>query len=894
MRYFVMLLFVVLFSFNQAIGQLEKVYYQVDEKMFVMGTGEGDSYNNQAILNLVVQCAGQPAKITYAYKEHKEITLNNQSHEVQVAVGNFLLVDDYVYKTFDINNYLLPEKISYKLEIKADGNPVQVFSDDLATFKSGKNIVKKMLPVIEGGNIEIVFSSLRFDFEEKQVKKLTEYIETIDKYYDADAQLALIYAEISALPIDSIELLQKHLQLFKKNEEAFKEIKSQRFASKLHLAAHDPLKIISRLGMVSEKNKELRKKVELSMGEMYRTYYLKGIQLLEANNRAGAKARFMESYELKPDYAPTRYELTYIKYIENGEKEILLDITEIVNTLSLDNDTRYNCYQLAEKIVLRYISSAKQYIKELQPQLAKPLLDTCDVYTQKIDGFRKFPELNEVKTQYYQSLFEFIIHQGEIQLEAQALNESLVLADSAYRFKGKYNGFSFETEKLGKLLFKLYVGNLEKADEAIQDKSADLALQYCSQVQGICKKYPLVDCTTNVEELFHKAHAIKYSEMLDVVLSEIDNNRPDSALQGLETAQQYRKTYTIDKRNDEDGIVLKAYQIKYISLVSKGNAAQNTGKHKEALSFYKEAEAIGGIHAVQKDDDLPNKMANAAQGYIFQLCDEGAIFVETLNLKRAGANLNKAVSLKEKYIASTNAEVETAVNQFKTIYDQGNCNQAMHKFNVQIRAAKKFIGEKEFIYATKAFKKAITIAEKNTSCIIPDTLAQRQLSDIRAIYKYQVKINRIEESIEAKEFAEAIDDYIVIERYYEDSCENSFGIEHKEAFHFISSHRNGQLADYAIQFYIEKGDGSKALELLHALYSKEYIKTWSKESQVKLGQYLAQNDFEENANANPKIKVLQYMKNDKWYRYLKKAYLKEWKSQKKIHEQIDEDTASNE
>ena len=49
---------------------------------------------------------------------------------------------------------------------------------------------------------------------------------------------------------------------------------------------------------------------------------------------------------------------------------------------------------------------------------------------------------------------------------------------------------------------------------------------------------------------------------------------------------------------------------------------------------------------------------------------------------------------------------------------------------------------------------------------------------------------------------------------------------------------------------------------------------------MELGVQLAREDIEENSNQNPKRKVLNYSKGNRWYRYLNKAYLNEWKNLK--------------
>lgn len=64
--------------------------------------------------------------------------------------------------------------------------------------------------------------------------------------------------------------------------------------------------------------------------------------------------------------------------------------------------------------------------------------------------------------------------------------------------------------------------------------------------------------------------------------------------------------------------------------------------------------------------------------------------------------------------------------------------------------------------------------------------------------------------------------------------------------------------------------------MLNELNHRYFEAMWTRESQEKLGIELARRDFREHPSADPKVKVLEYTRGDKWYNNLKRAYQQEW------------------
>jgi hypothetical protein len=54
----------------------------------------------------------------------------------------------------------------------------------------------------------------------------------------------------------------------------------------------------------------------------------------------------------------------------------------------------------------------------------------------------------------------------------------------------------------------------------------------------------------------------------------------------------------------------------------------------------------------------------------------------------------------------------------------------------------------------------------------------------------------------------------------------------------------------------------------------------TKTSQTLIGMELAKKDYLENPINDPNVKVLNYTYGDSWYKYMKNAYILQWKNLK--------------
>jgi hypothetical protein len=389
-----------------------------------------------------------------------------------------------------------------------------------------------------------------------------------------------------------------------------------------------------------------------------------------------------------------------------------------------------------------------------------------------------------------------------------------------------------------------------------------------------------VYCTDVLEKYLAVSRVNVYNDMIKKCNILVEQEFADSTLSLLSKADTFRIENNIDKNLKADTIFLQAQQIKYNDYVEYGYAKYLKNNPIEALDFYDKAKAIDENYTIEMDTSLRSKIVIAAQKGIVTLCIQGEALIEVFNIDKATDKLQEAENIHNYYNMSGDKESVTAINSLKSKLKSSKCEQKQHQYNVQVLASKKFIEKQEFIYASNALEKAKKIAVEDSICALEDSATYEIAENISNMLYYQKRMVKIDSELKLKKYNNTIADYIELTNYYNDSCENNFGIEHPSLYEYISTNSNKGLIDFGIRYYLQLDKEDKALELLYLLHSKKYIVTWSKQSQTELGKRLARIDIEKNVKQDPNIKVLDYTKGDNWYRYLSKAYLKEWSNLK--------------
>lgn len=839
---------------------------------------------NSMILEKVASAKALPVHatvLTYNVKEHQKIIRRGGGKlQLQLSVGNFVFADEVVYKKFNINKFLTPSVISYTY-IWSDEDDKVIETDKVKDdkFKNGSFLLNKKVEDSGASNsYKLYFSDVNFGFTELDFEKLEKFMATVDAYYDSDAQLNMIEQEMDAMGTDSIEMLEEYRQQIIDNVKVFNAIRFSRYTSKLSLNANDPIQFKSHFGRVEVRNKELKHELEKAINSMHITYYLKGMDWLKWGDKEKAKQFFEKSIAEKLNYAPPYYELAQIDFDNKLYEKAIDSCSMVINSLKPDVDTRYSCVKLSESVIYVYLDDINAFIDNGDYPKALEKLNVCENYSKSIPGVKVFKEFDEIHGKLFQAYYLDLANVTKLQIEKMQLQQAQLNVDSLIEFRNMYKIYIQSPEKEHQLLKNLYVAWIEQGKYYLEENISDSSLCAFVQATILCRKHEVVYCTDELASLIGIARINQYNSMINKCDTLIQKQLADSSLSLLDDAESFREQNGLVKSERVELLFLQAQQLKYAEYISIGYDSYSESKSREALAYYGEAIAIEELYKIIIDTSLSGKIELAARGYIILLCIQGETLVEALHINDAKQKLSSAESLYTYYSMSSDEESTTAIVNLKNILKIGMCEEVQHLYNVQVLTSKKFIEKTDFIHASQALDKAKKITKNDSECELVDTAINRIATEISAMLYYQNMMEEIDDELSDKQYSNTIDDYIGLTKFYFDSCENNFGIEHKDLYTYISTNSHKGLIDFGVRYYLHLEKSDTALVLLDILHERKYISAWSKQSQVELGAQLAREDIEADSKQNPKRKVLNYTKGNKWYKHLNKAYLNEWKN----------------
>ncbi|MBI9067511.1 MAG: hypothetical protein JEZ09_09490 [Salinivirgaceae bacterium] len=871
--------FITLNSFSQTATLLQE---GVEKQIVITESNSNENVTNE-VLAIVSKALAQPSnqvKLTYTVKEHQSIIKTNNKLELKIAVGNFVFTNDIAYQKFSINGFLSPSLLSFTYVWEDnEANVLKTETINNARFKNGANVFKEsFIDTYDLPGYKLYLKDVSFGFDKGDLTKLDNFVTTIDAYYNADARLNMIDKELDKIRSDSLEMLETFRQQTIDNVKAFNQIKSQRFTSKLDLNASDPIQFKSHLGRVEVRNKAIKKEIENTIDNMHIAYYKKGKDWLDWKNTEKASSFFKQSIAEKSNYAPPYYELSNLEFQKENYQAAIDICVKIIGSMSPDTDTRYATIKLAESVIYKWIDIINKHLEKAAYDEALTWFTKAQDYASKIQGIKNFAEFEQIRGGLYMASYEGLVNKTKIQIEANLLQKAQQNIDSLGEFRYQHRNYISNPEKEHELLKDLYTAWMAYGKKLLEKAVPDSALFAFTQATILCKKYEVISCSEELTELMAQAVKAQYINLITLVEDAISNELADSALLLLKEAETFRSQNSLEANEKMAELLVAANQLKYNELIQIGDEAYGRNKSREALAYYEEALDIEKEFEVQKQVDLLEKVNKAVVSYIQLLCIQGESFVETLKVNDAADKLRTAKSLMISYKLGENEEVVTLIKNLQIKVKGGACDQAQYEYNIQIRAAKKFIVKKDFVLASQALQKAKSVTQSNPDCQLNTAERLGIENEISSMLSYQKKIERISKILEDKDFGDVIEEYLIVTKFYNDSCTDNFGIQHKNLFSFLKTNKAGQLIDYSVKYYTNETKTDTALIMLEELRSREYIATWSKDNQSLLGAQLARNDRENGDGTDPKEKVEEYAQYDKWYRFLKKAYLKEWKA----------------
>jgi hypothetical protein len=408
------------------------------------------------------------------------------------------------------------------------------------------------------------------------------------------------------------------------------------------------------------------------------------------------------------------------------------------------------------------------------------------------------------------------------------------------------------------------------------------ALTNLDDLNEFCQKIRNYTCNDSLTLLRSDVHNATYQSYLYDAQCDLSGAKYDEAANSTNKAMAYQSQYSSFIPSNEQAIALmqKIKGDHYLALVKRGRSLITSKDYKNAFEALNKASEIESNYSVKRDKQLNDLLRKSKLELLFVDADAAQKMVQANNLPRAREILLAIISDQTTYQLKGNAKLNQNVANLKQSIFSQQCMNAQAEYDGVIDTANVSVGKKDYISALKTFQRALTVAAKNTDCQLNTDSATIGINYTQNPAKYQQDYKKVIQQANSNDFSGATSSYLALTDFYQKNKLSDYQIEHQTLTQFISQYNVNYLV-WGATYQVNSQDYESTLTLLNLLKQKKYSRSKTKAIQVSLANGFALNDYKANPSVNAKVKVLEYTKDDSWFKYFAKQYQKQIKSLQK-------------
>ncbi|HBS86311.1 MAG TPA: hypothetical protein DEA97_07130 [Bacteroidales bacterium] len=816
-------------------------------------------------------------RYTFSYKQKLQIVTKPGKVEFLATLEDVNYSGDIVYKGFQISGYLLPRTVSYKMNwmttslipIKSfDFNNVEIAGTPI-TFL---NYIENDTTGATNYKMEIV--NKVFKYSDADAKAFEDYLQMIDEYQASDVKMQKAFLDIEKINPNDLDRIHEYKSVIDNIEIMINDLNAWNFPAGLNLTAGDPINFMNKFSDLKQIHNQAKTDVYYTLNNLHQIYYNRGLEMLVNGKTGEAEALFNKSINANMIFAPAHYQLAKIYYNQGKFADATDRVRDILNKLSPDPSTRQLAVELAYTIyddMIKYaleLSNGKKYNEAVDVlNKAKNVCESTTglVCNEKLkNGYSTV--LNAQYDDYLKTATDFI-SAGNFEKAKETIKNTkfFVKSNSAY---------ITQIEPLNQVETNLYNMLIYYGNNSSKAKKYTEALGYYDQAGEICSSNPAIPCTEELNQNIFSTKTNIYLDMLKEARAKMAD--PVQAEYLFFQAKNYQEMNKLAVSDQAAKLILDIKQKQYDDFFKAGFNLLEQKNYDEALKNFEKASVIELSYEIKTNSKLKPNLTKAAKNICIKNIESGTAKVQVNDLKAAREYYTLVKNMITQYEMQADLELEKMATDLKNKIFSQECRNKQAEYDKKVADAIAQIKESSYIIAENYLNEALDFAAKNSECEISTKDAENKRSEILPGSVYQKLGQKVDKHLEYDQFKEAIEAYQEFERHYYTNNVAVLGIKHM-GFHEFFKQTSAPMINYAANYYLDKNDYKNSLDYMKELERKTYNKKNTKNSQTTLGTRLAIEDFKKNAGANPKQLVVNYTNGSKYFSYLSKAYLKQWK-----------------
>jgi tetratricopeptide (TPR) repeat protein len=405
------------------------------------------------------------------------------------------------------------------------------------------------------------------------------------------------------------------------------------------------------------------------------------------------------------------------------------------------------------------------------------------------------------------------------------------------------------------------------------------ALAAYLKAQDFCKSVPSLSCKDIISRGITLSRIGIYSDLMSNANSLYRSGKFDMAENTVKQAIEFQKNYNRDITNANDAYRLlnEIKEKQYARNIDQGISNLNNNMFAQALQLFEAAKEIEENFNVAKNEELISLIKQAKRPLIVQNLEQAIRQAKSNLLSQAREVIQTAGSDIYKYGFSEDEELRELLNTARLEIQSQHCINIQNQITSMLGSANEQISQQNFLSAENYFSQAKDLNEKNPDCNIDFLFVERRRAEVLPAIQYQQMLVKVDNHIKKAEYSQAIDLYNKSTNQFNHNGLSKFKLTHYTLLDFtLRQHDCFVLC--AISYFVSIKQSNNALILLNNIEQRKFPRKKTRNEQEALGKLLAQIDHSENPMIKPKTKVKEYTKGKYFYRYLRKAYLKEFKT----------------
>jgi tetratricopeptide (TPR) repeat protein len=455
------------------------------------------------------------------------------------------------------------------------------------------------------------------------------------------------------------------------------------------------------------------------------------------------------------------------------------------------------------------------------------------------------------------------------------LNESINWIRRAYQVNTRDQQTNQELQRLSRDVESQLIN---QATGFERQNNHQEALRAWESVLGFCQSVPSIQCSDQVTRGIGRAHLGVYGEIFDNAQRfQRQGNLPQAeqfALQAID--YQKRNNNYIASADDAVRLLNDVKDRQYKNLVDQGRRDMGRQSFQSALNAFESAVDIERDYPVERDRQLSALVKQAKRPLLLADLESANAAVQRNQLGQANDLIRKIQEDVSNYDFAADNEILAKLENVRGQLQSQHCMNIQSLMDQLLNQANQYIMEGNFLAAEENFQEISYHNSQNTACGIGVQPMERRRAEVLPAITYQQTIEEVKRLINERRYSQAVDRYNDAGRQFQQQNLQRYRLDHRPVHEFSKLFSNDFVLHVA-GIMANLGEGQNALNLVHHLDANGINARQMRSVQEITGRVLARADAATNPSWNPKQKVVEYTNKDRNLRFLRRAYVKQFK-----------------